>query len=37
MCRGSLRGQAMLFPLVLDEPVPEDHAVRVIDAFAVGP
>jgi len=27
----------MLFPLVLDEPVPEDHAVRVIDAFAVGP
>jgi transposase len=33
---GESRGQAALFPVVLDDLVPEDHAVRVIDAFVAG-
>src|SRR2546425_12094450 len=33
---GQSRGQATLFPVVLDDLVPEDHAVRVIDAFVAG-
>src|SRR2546425_2370387 len=33
---GDSRGQAALFPVVLDDLVPEDHAVRVIDAFVAG-
>jgi transposase len=33
---GQSRGQAALFPVVLDDLVPEDHAVRVIDAFVAG-
>ena len=34
--RGQSRGQGALFPVVLDDLVPEDHAVRVIDAFVGG-
>lgn len=30
------RGQGTLFPVVLDDLVPEDHAVRLIDGFVVG-
>jgi transposase len=33
---GQSRGQAALFPVVLDDLVPEAHAVRVIDAFVAG-
>jgi transposase len=33
---GQSRTQGALFPVVLDELVPEDHAVRVIDAFVAG-
>jgi hypothetical protein len=33
---GDSRGQAALFPVVLDDLVPEDHPVRVIDAFVAG-
>src|SRR5712691_4930606 len=33
---GQSRGQAALFPVVLDDLVPEDHAVRVVDAFVAG-
>lgn len=33
---GQSRGQGALFPVVLDDLVPEDHAVRVIDAFVAG-
>jgi transposase len=33
---GQPRGQGALFPVVLDDLVPEDHAVRVIDAFVAG-
>jgi transposase len=33
---GQSRGQAALFPVVLDDLVPEDHAIRVIDAFVAG-
>lgn len=33
---GDARGQAALFPVVLDDLVPDDHAVRVIDAFVAG-
>lgn len=33
---GESRGQATLFPVVLDDLVPEEHAVRVIDAFVAG-
>ena len=31
--RGDSRGQGTLFPVSLDELVPEDHVCRVIDAF----
>src|SRR3984957_5715234 len=31
--QGEGRGQATLFPLMLDELVPADHMCRVIDAF----
>lgn len=33
---GQPKGQSMLFPLVLDDLVPEEHAVRVVDAFVNG-
>ncbi len=33
---GESRGQGALFPVMLDELVPEDHAVRVIDVFVAG-
>jgi transposase len=33
---GQSRGQAALFPVVLDDLVPDDHAIRVIDAFVAG-
>jgi transposase len=33
---GESRGQAALFPVVLDDLVPEEHPVRVIDAFVAG-
>jgi transposase len=33
---GQSRGQAALFPVVLDDLVPEDHPVRVIDAYVAG-
>ena len=33
---GESRGQGALFPVVLDDLVPEDHAVRVIDAYVAG-
>jgi len=33
---GQSRGQAKLFPVVLADLVPEDHPVRVIDAFVAG-
>jgi transposase len=33
---GQSRYQATLFPEVLDEVIPGDHAVRVIDAFVAG-
>jgi transposase len=33
---GDSRGQAALFPVVLDDLVSEDHPVRVIDAFVAG-
>jgi len=33
---GESRGQGALFPVVLDDLVPEDHPVRVIDAFVAG-
>jgi transposase len=31
--QGEGRNQATLFPVVLDDFVPEDHVCRVIDAF----
>ena len=31
--RGDSRDQGALFPISLDELVPEDHVCRVIDAF----
>ena len=31
--RGDSRDQGALFPVSLDELVPEDHVCRVIDAF----
>ena len=31
--RGESRGQGALFPVSLDELIPEDHVCRVIDAF----
>ncbi len=31
--QGQLRHQATLFPEVLDDLIPNDHPVRVIDAF----
>ena len=34
--RGEGRGQATLFPVVLDELIPADHVCRVIDAFVDG-
>lgn len=33
---GESRGQSALFPVTLDDLVPEDHAVRVIDVFVAG-
>ena len=33
---GESRGQAALFPVVLDDLVPQEHPVRVIDAFVAG-
>jgi hypothetical protein len=33
---GQSRGQGALFPVVLDDLVPDDHAVRVIEAFVAG-
>jgi transposase len=33
---GESRGQAALFPVVLDDVVPAEHPVRVIDAFVTG-
>ena len=33
---GDARGQSALFPVVLDDLVPDDHAARVIDAFVAG-
>lgn len=33
---GQSRGQGALFPVVLDDLVPEHHPVRVIDAFVAG-
>lgn len=33
---GQSRGQGALFPVVLDDLVPEEHAVRVIEAFVAG-
>jgi len=33
--RGESRDQGSLFPVSLDELVPEDHVCRVIDAFVV--
>lgn len=33
---GQSRGQAALFPVVLDDLVPQEHPVRVIDAFVAG-
>jgi hypothetical protein len=34
--QGEGRSQGTLFPVVLDDLVPEDHVCRVIDAFVVG-
>ena len=34
--RGEGRGQATLFPVVLDELIPADHVCRVIDGFVDG-
>src|SRR5207237_7959276 len=31
--QGEGRGQGTLFPVTLDELIPEDHVCRVIDAF----
>jgi len=31
--QGEARGQGSLFPVVLDELIPEDHLVRVIEAY----
>src|SRR5437763_11594730 len=31
--RGEARGQATMFPVTLDELIPEDHLCRVIEAF----
>jgi len=31
--QGERRNQATLFPVMLDDFVPEDHVCRVIDAF----
>jgi len=33
---GQSRGQGALFPIALDDLVPEDHLVRVIDAYVAG-
>lgn len=33
---GQSRGQGALFPVALDDLMPEDHSVRVIDAFVAG-
>jgi transposase len=33
---GQSRDQATLFPVALGDLVPEDHLVRVIDAFVAG-
>jgi len=33
LVRGDSRDQGTLFPVSLDELVPEDHVCRVIDAF----
>ena len=33
--RGEGRSQGTLFPVTLDELIPEDHVCRVIDAFVV--
>ena len=30
---GEARGQATMFPVTLDELIPEDHLCRVIEAF----
>jgi hypothetical protein len=35
--RGDSRDQGALFPVSLDELVPEDHLCRVIDAFVGSP
>jgi len=35
--RGDSRDQGALFPVSLDELVPEDHVGRVIDAFIGSP
>lgn len=34
--RGEGRLQGMMFPVVLDDLIPQDHMCRVIDAFVVG-
>ena len=33
--QGEGRSQGTLFPVTLDELIPEDHVCRVIDAFVV--